>query len=100
MLRRVPRVLGLALLVTWLLGPELAASQGSLSGVVRYAGPPAERKKVKVTVDHSVCGQEKDAEQLVISPEGGLRGAVVSLLNPPPDARRTPAAPVQMDQKA
>jgi len=54
---------------------------------------------LKVTVDHAVCGTSKDAEDVVVSPEMGLRNAVVSLLAPPPDAKWTVAPPVQIDQK-
>jgi plastocyanin len=57
-------------------------------------------------VDQSVCGKQKDAEDLVVASGGGLRNAVVSLSTPAPDANtggpdakaRTAHAP-QVDQK-
>jgi plastocyanin len=56
-------------------------------------------KKLKVTVDHGVCGTVKDAEDLVVSADMGIRNAVVSLLTPPPNARWSAAPAVQTDQK-
>jgi plastocyanin len=53
-----------------------------------------------VTVDHSVCGKEKDAEDIVLSPEKGIRNVVVSLQSPPAGAKWPVALPiVQMDQE-
>jgi plastocyanin len=53
-----------------------------------------------VTVDHHVCGQAKDAEDIVLSPEKGLRNVVVSLQPPPSGAKGPVALPiVQMDQE-
>ena len=57
-----------------------------LRGQVVYAGPPAPSRKVAVTVDQYVCGKDKDAEDLVLSPRRGIRSAVVWLSAPPPAA--------------
>jgi plastocyanin len=77
-----------------------AAEGGTINGSVRFAGAAPEAKKLPVTVDHSVCGKEKDAEDVVLSAGKGMRNVVVSLQTPPPDATwKTPLPPVQMDQR-
>jgi plastocyanin len=73
---------------------------GTIRGTVRFTGASFEQKKLPVTVDHSVCGIEKDAEDIVLSPEKGLRNVVVSLQAPPPGVKGPVALPmVQMDQE-
>jgi plastocyanin len=74
-------------------------SAGMIKGNVRYAGPPMERKKLPVTIDQYLCGKEKDAGDLVISPSSGILNAVVSLQGLPPGAK-SPSNPtrVKMDQ--
>jgi hypothetical protein len=73
---------------------------GTIRGTVRFTGPALEQKKFPVTVDHSVCGKEKDAEDIVLSPQKGIRNVVVSLQPPPPGARwPVPLPMVQMDQE-
>ena len=95
---RTVRILGVltaGLLIT--AGPVWS---GTLRGAVRFAGAQAEPKKVNVTVDHSVCGAQKDVEELVVVAGRGLRNAVVSLSTPSAATAVKPAAPlVQMDQK-
>ena len=72
----------------------------AIKGTVHYAGPPVEAKKLSVTVDQFVCGKDKDAEELVLSPQRGIRNAVVSLASPPPGARwEFSTAPVFLDQR-
>jgi plastocyanin len=76
------------------------ASAAAIKGAVRYVGDPVEPGKLPVTVDQFVCGKDKDAEDLVVSPQRGLRNAVVLLASPPPDARWSfSTAPVFLDQK-
>jgi plastocyanin len=73
---------------------------GTIRGTVRFTGAAVEQNKLPVTVDHSVCGKEKDAEDIVLSPEKGIRNVVVSLQPPPPGAKWPVSAPiVQMDQE-
>ena len=55
------------------------ASAASIKGTVLLVGGAVEQKKLPVTVDQSVCGKEKDAANVVVSPERGLRNAVVWL---------------------
>lgn len=76
------------------------AGAASIKGSVRYAGAPAERKKIPVTIDQYVCGKEKDGEDLVLSPANGIRNAVVSLHSVSPAAKWPGDPPkVTMDQK-
>jgi hypothetical protein len=55
-----------------------AQDAGSLSGRITYAGAPPPKKKVEVTKDKEVCGKnEIYDESLVVSPDKGLKNAVV-----------------------
>ncbi len=77
-----------------------AASAGEIRGQVRVTGSVPPPTMLRVTIDHYVCGTEKRAEDLVVSPARELQNVVVWLGNPPPGAPSTaPATPVQMDQK-
>jgi plastocyanin len=72
----------------------------TIKGNVRYVGAPIEKKKTAVTIDQYVCGKEKDPEDLLISPNNGIKNAVVSLQNIAAETKRDwnlPAA--KMDQK-
>lgn len=81
-------------------GFAVAASAAAIKGTVQYVGASVEPKKLAVTVDQFVCGKDKDAEELSLSPQRGLRNAVVSLAAPPPDARwQFSTAPVFLDQR-
>jgi plastocyanin len=76
------------------------ASAAAIKGTVQYVGAAIEPKKLPVTVDQFVCGKEKDAEELSLSPQRGVRNAVVSLASPPPDAQwRFSTVPVFLDQR-
>lgn len=88
-------VLGMA----WVVIAAGPAAAGSITGTVRLTGALVEPKKLPVTVNQAVCGREKDAEDIVLSPQKGIRNVVVSLQTPPPDATWTPPLPrVQLDQ--
>jgi plastocyanin len=91
-------VAGFLGLAVWC-GTTGLAGAGTIKGTVRLAGSAVEVKKLKVTVDHAVCGTTKDAEDVVVSSDMGLRNVVVSLVTPPPDAKWSVAPPVQIDQK-
>lgn len=85
-----------------LIGLALAASAwgADIRGVVRYAGPVAERGKLPVTIDQYICGKEKDVEDLVLGPERGVLNAVIWLDKPPDGAKwPSPLPKVEMDQK-
>ncbi len=53
-----------------------------------------------MTIDQYVCGNEKDAGDLIVSPQKELRNAVVWIDNPPAGAAAAPAQPakVEIDQ--
>ena len=89
-----------AVLAGVLLGHVAETSGASIKGTVQYVGPPVEARKLAVTVDQFVCGKDKDAEEVSLSSQRGLRNAVVSLASPPPDAQwRFSTAPVFVDQR-
>jgi plastocyanin len=76
------------------------ASAASIKGSVMLVGGAGEPKKLPVTVDQSVCGKEKEAGTLVLSPERGVRNAVVWLDAPPESVRWDGRAmTIQMDQQ-
>jgi plastocyanin len=77
-----------------------AAWGGTIKGTVRLAGTSSMSKKLPVTIDQYVCGQEKEAEDLILAPDKGIRYAVVSLQTPPAGAKwEAPLPPAQIDQK-
>jgi hypothetical protein len=76
-------VAGFLGLAAWCSAAGLAGA-GTIKGTVRFGGGSVEVKKLKVTVDHTTCGTTKDAEDVVVSPDMGLRNVVVSLVTPPP----------------
>ena len=80
-------VLGLTvvMLVVGLSAPHEAAA-GSIKGTVVLKGTTPELRKLAVTIDQYVCGKEKNPEDLVLSPQGGIRSAVVWLDKPPATA--------------
>ena len=75
------------------------ASAGTIRGPVRLTGGAVEQKKLAVTVDQSVCGKDKDAEDIALSPDKGVRNAVVSLQNPAPGAKWKAVVTPQIDQR-
>jgi plastocyanin len=78
-----------------------AASQAeTVKGNVRYAGAPIEKKKSSVTIDQYVCGKEKEAEDLLLSSNNGIRNAIVALHGVPTNTKREwKLPPAKMDQK-
>ncbi len=63
-----------------------AVEAATIQGQVRYTGIVDGPTTVAVTSNQYVCGDSAPAEDLLVSPEGGIRNAVVSLQTPPPDA--------------
>ena len=87
-------------LAAWSVMPGSMAWGGTIKGIVRLTGGAVEQKRLPVTVDQYICGKEKPAEDVVVSPDRGIRNAVVSLQNPPPGAKWDAAQPVvKVDQK-
>jgi plastocyanin len=75
------------------------AAGASITGTVMVSGRVPVERKVPVTIDQYVCGTDKDAGDLLVSPHKGLRNAVVWIENPPAGAGEpAPAAKVEMDQ--
>jgi plastocyanin len=87
-------------LATWCLVVGGTVWAGTIRGTVRFAGAAFEPKKLPVTVDQSVCGTEKVAEDMALSSDKGIRHVVVSLQPPPHGAKWPVSAPiVQLDQE-
>jgi plastocyanin len=80
------------------LGAAGVAAAGSIKGAVVLSGPVPAQKKVDVTIDQYVCGTEKDAGDLLLSPRKELKNAVVWLDNPPANAVVPAPTKVEMDQ--
>jgi plastocyanin len=97
--------MGTRLLIALLVAVALAASAGGapageIRGRLLFAGQPPAPRKVPVTIDQYVCGKDKEAEDLIVSPAREIKNVVVWLQNPPaapPSA--SASAPIQMDQK-
>ena len=76
----------------------LVAAAASIRGKVVVEGPVPAQKKVEVTIDQYVCGNDKDPGDLVVSPQKELRNAVVWIENPPAGADGPPGGKVEIDQ--
>jgi hypothetical protein len=50
---------------------------GTLTGVVRFSGPPPKLEPLPVNRNREVCGEQKPSEALVLGPDRGVRGSVV-----------------------
>lgn len=78
---------------------EVTVQAASIEGTVRFTGTMDEQKALTVTSDRYVCGEYKDAQDLIVSADRGIRNAVVSLLTPPPGVRwHLSGPPPQIDQ--
>src|SRR5262249_14543779 len=98
-LRAMVLGLGAVALVAGSVAPRAAAA-GTIKGTVALKGTTPELKKLAVTIDQYVCGKEKNPEDLVLSPQGGIRSAVVWIEKPPAGAPAAALAPTAaMDQK-
>jgi len=76
------------------------AAGGEIQGQVVLAGQVPVSNKLPVTIDHYVCGKEKEAGDLLLSAAREVRNVVVWLQNPPPGAPSVASAPpTQIDQK-
>jgi plastocyanin len=83
----------------WLVG-AVPAPAGEIKGHVVLAGSIPAARKIPITIDQYVCGNEQIAGDLVISAAGEVRNAVVWLENPPPGApSAAPPVTIPMDQK-
>lgn len=84
----------------WTLQPSAvnAAAGGAVAGTVKFDGTPPAAKKIEVTKDQAVCGKEKDAKELIIGSDGGIKNAVVHISGIP--AQKMEPKTVTLDQKA
>ena len=74
---------------------------GAIKGKVVFVGATPAPKKLDITFDQYLCGGEKYAEDLLLSPQKEIRNTVVWLENPPPNAVWPAGAEkVEIDQKA
>lgn len=90
--------LGAALLLLGVCAPG-ASDAAAIRGTVVVSGAVPAPKKVEVTIDQYVCGSDKDAGDLLVSPRKELKNAVIWLENPPPDAAApSSSAKVEIDQ--
>ncbi|MBO9513377.1 MAG: carboxypeptidase regulatory-like domain-containing protein [Variovorax sp.] len=90
------RALALALLACAFSG---AGAAGSVRGKVMLGGALPASAKVPVTIDQYLCGQEKPADDLLVSAGREVRNAVVWIENAPPGAAPAPPQKVEVDQK-
>lgn len=73
---------------------------GTIKGTVQYTGPDVQPKRVPMTIDEYVCGKDKEAEDLLLTPTRAIRNAVVWLQTPPPGSVWEGSLPSpKMDQK-
>jgi len=92
---RIPAALGVLVLAC---ASQLAIA-ASIRGKVVVDAPVPPQKKVEVTIDQYVCGNEKEPGDLVVSPQRELRNAVVWIENPPAGGgEQAPAGKVELDQ--
>ncbi len=98
-----PRLVKACLLVcigSWWLLLEGTVQAATIEGTVRFSGTNVEPKALTVTSDRYVCGEYKDAQDLIISTDRGIRNAVVSLQTPPSGVRwYLSGPPPQIDQE-
>jgi plastocyanin len=78
----------------------LVAAAASIRGKVVVDSTVPAPKKVEVTIDQYVCGNDKDPGDLLVSPQKELRNAVVWIDNPPSGAAPASALAdkVEIDQ--
>ena len=50
---------------------------GTISGTVKFVGPPPKLDPIPVNKNRDVCGEHKPAEALVLSADRGVKGSVV-----------------------
>ena len=87
----------LLLVILWLPGETFG---GAIKGKVVFVGAIPAPRKLEVTIDQYLCGTEKRAEDLLLSPRKEIRNAVAWLENPPRNgAWPARVEKVEMDQK-
>jgi plastocyanin len=98
-MKTIPMAMGLTVLALGLFCASGLSFGASIKGKVVFAGAVPAPKKIDITIDQYVCGNQKQAEDLLVSPQKELRNAVVWIDNPPAKAASpAPTANVEMDQ--
>jgi len=77
-----------------------ASIAGGIAGKVVFVGTPPAPKKIEITSDQYVCGNDKDAGDLLLSSRKEIGNAVVWIENAPPSGTSPMSSKVEMDQKA
>ena len=79
---------------------ETVTNGGVIAGVVRFDGAPPPRKPIEISKDREVCGAAPHYdESLVVGAGGGVKDAVVSLVDIAAGAPLVPRKDVKFDQK-
>jgi len=79
---------------------ETVIDGGTISGVVRLAGPAPAPARVEITKDKDVCGTHPLYDQsLVVGAHGGIANAVVTLADITKGEPMNPLKDVKFDQK-
>jgi hypothetical protein len=79
---------------------ETVKDGGTIAGTVRFDGPPPQRAPVEISKDREVCGAVAHYdESLVVSAQGGIANAVISMPDIEKGAPLTPLKGVKFDQK-
>jgi len=52
---------------------------GKISGKISYNGKPAPPPKLSITMDRKYCGESRDDDSWLITPDGGVKNVVVYL---------------------
>ena len=91
------------LLVLGLVGAGLhlalaADAGGSVSGKVKFKGTPPPPRKVAISTDPTICGNEQQSEDAVVGADKGVKYAVVRLIGVK-GAPALEAKPVALEQK-
>lgn len=89
---------GLFFAIIFVTGNSPLAAGGAITGKVGLAGEAPPPKKIAIAKDPSVCGTEKMLEEVLLSPDKGVRYAVVRLLGAKAAAPAPPSNAV-IDQK-
>jgi hypothetical protein len=79
----VLKIVAAIVLALTLVAPALAydvvtvPDGGTLTGVVKFTGPPPKLEPLPVNKNRDVCGDDKPSEALIVGPEHGVRGSVI-----------------------
>ncbi|MBI2149903.1 MAG: carboxypeptidase regulatory-like domain-containing protein [Acidobacteria bacterium] len=92
------RLIGLCIAAMFVTGARGFAAGATITGKIALTGEAPAPKKIAVTQDTSVCGAEKLLQEIQVSPDKGVRYAVVRLIGAK-GAAPAPAGNVVIDQK-